>query len=129
SRPGGRLSTTNQPRSSRHLAAVLRPAPDIPVSMVSSGATGCSALAVTAAPLRSPLLADPAGKRDRLGGFQDDRISPVATLTAGAASGVAASAATIASAVRGPMPGTSPISATVAARRRLSDPNRLRRAV
>lgn len=34
---GGRLSTTNQPRSSRHLAAVLRPAPDIPEMMTSSG--------------------------------------------------------------------------------------------
>src|SRR5271166_1332161 len=31
SRPGGRLSTTNQPRSSSDLAAVDRPAPDIPV--------------------------------------------------------------------------------------------------
>ncbi|SCF99680.1 hypothetical protein GA0115255_115112 [Streptomyces sp. Ncost-T6T-2b] len=34
---GGRLSTTNQPRSSRHLAAVLRPAPDIPEMITSSG--------------------------------------------------------------------------------------------
>src|SRR5262245_53127757 len=33
---GGRLSTTNQPRSSRHLAAVLRPAPDSPVTTATS---------------------------------------------------------------------------------------------
>src|ERR1041384_7299913 len=33
---GGRLSTTNQPRSSRHLAAVLRPAPDRPVTTATS---------------------------------------------------------------------------------------------
>src|SRR5207248_2081886 len=32
----GRLSTTNQPRSSRHLAAVLRPAPDSPVTTATS---------------------------------------------------------------------------------------------
>src|SRR5690348_13622235 len=36
SRPGGRLSTTNQPRSSRDLAAVDRPAPDRPVMMTMS---------------------------------------------------------------------------------------------
>src|SRR3712207_6877102 len=33
---GGRLSTTNQPRSSRHLAAVDRPAPDSPVTTTTS---------------------------------------------------------------------------------------------
>src|SRR3954469_19007287 len=33
---GGRLSTTNQPRSSRHFAAVLRPAPDRPVTTATS---------------------------------------------------------------------------------------------
>ena len=32
---GGRLSTTNQPRSSSSLAAVLRPAPDMPVTTTS----------------------------------------------------------------------------------------------
>ncbi len=43
---GGRLSTTNQPRSSRHLAAVLRPAPDMPEMITSSGATsGASTVA------------------------------------------------------------------------------------
>src|SRR5690242_21716422 len=36
SSPGGRLSTTNQPRSSRDLAAVDRPAPDRPVMMTMS---------------------------------------------------------------------------------------------
>ena len=36
SRPGGRLSTTNQPRSSSDLAAVDRPAPDSPVMMTVS---------------------------------------------------------------------------------------------
>src|SRR5690348_2831943 len=36
SRPGGRLSTTNQPRSSSDLAAVDRPAPDRPVMMTMS---------------------------------------------------------------------------------------------
>ena len=34
---GGRLSTTKYPRSSRHLAASERPAPDSPVMMVKSG--------------------------------------------------------------------------------------------
>src|SRR5437588_11225686 len=33
---GGRLSTTNQPRSSRHFAAVLRPAPDSPLTTATS---------------------------------------------------------------------------------------------
>lgn len=42
---GGRLSTTNQPRSSRHLAAVLRPAPDIPEMITSSGMAGVAASA------------------------------------------------------------------------------------
>ena len=37
SRSGGRLSATNQSRSSRDFAAVLRPAPDIPVIMTISG--------------------------------------------------------------------------------------------
>src|SRR6478672_8352178 len=41
SSPGGRLSTTNQPRSSSDLAAVDRPAPDRPVMMTIS--TGSSA--------------------------------------------------------------------------------------
>src|SRR5664280_3515189 len=36
----GRLSTTYQPRSSSTLAAVLRPAPLIPVRMTSSVASG-----------------------------------------------------------------------------------------
>ena len=39
SRPGGRLSMTNQSRSSSVLAAVLRPAPDIPV-MITMSVTG-----------------------------------------------------------------------------------------
>src|SRR5690606_33980924 len=37
SNSGGRLSTTNQPRSSRTSAAVLRPAPDMPETSTSSG--------------------------------------------------------------------------------------------
>ena len=37
---GGRLSTTNQPRSSSDLAAVDRPAPDMPVMMTMSGTPG-----------------------------------------------------------------------------------------
>src|SRR4029077_9759167 len=41
SRPGGRLSTTNQPRSSSDLAAVDRPAPDRPVmTTMSTGSSG-----------------------------------------------------------------------------------------
>ena len=36
SRPGGRLSTTNQPRSSSDLAALDRPAPDSPVMITMS---------------------------------------------------------------------------------------------
>src|SRR5262249_14075922 len=39
SSPGGRLSITNQSRSSSALAAVLRPAPDIPV-MITMSVTG-----------------------------------------------------------------------------------------
>ena len=39
SSPGGRLSATNQSRSSSDLAAVLRPAPDIPVMITTSGAS------------------------------------------------------------------------------------------
>jgi hypothetical protein len=35
---GGRLSTTKKPRSSRHLAAVLRPAPDRPLTTTVSSA-------------------------------------------------------------------------------------------
>ena len=38
---GGRLSTTNQPRSSRTFAAVLRPAPDSPLTSVTSVPCGC----------------------------------------------------------------------------------------
>ena len=39
------LSTTNQPRSSRALADVLRPAPDIPVRTSTSGwSSGCTSL-------------------------------------------------------------------------------------
>ena len=52
-----------------------------------------------------------------------DSTSPVAGSTAGPA-GLAASAATMASAVRGPMPDTSVISSTVAARSRFSEPKR-----
>ena len=37
SRSGGRLSATNQSRSSSDFAAVLRPAPDIPVMITISG--------------------------------------------------------------------------------------------
>src|SRR5690606_27839648 len=40
---GGRLSTTNQPRSSRHLAAVLRPAPERPLTTATS-IPACSSL-------------------------------------------------------------------------------------
>ena len=46
---GGRLSTTKKPRSSRHLAAVLRPAPDRPVTITVSSAPR-SALAIKKAP-------------------------------------------------------------------------------
>ena len=48
--------------------------------------------------------------------------SPVVTFTAGAGARRRGSAATIASAVCGPMPGTSAMSSTVAARSRLSEP-------
>jgi len=44
SRPGGRLSTTNQPRSSSDLAAVDRPAPDRPVMITMSA--GSSAVLI-----------------------------------------------------------------------------------
>src|SRR5579859_8266550 len=44
SRPGGRLSTTNQPRSSSDLAAVDRPAPDRPV-MTTMSAISAAAIA------------------------------------------------------------------------------------
>ena len=41
---GGRLSTTNQPRSSRHFAAVLRPAPERPVMIASCTGRRCRRL-------------------------------------------------------------------------------------
>jgi hypothetical protein len=41
---GGRLSTTNQPRSSRHLAAVERPAPDSPVTTTTSSGRAASVM-------------------------------------------------------------------------------------
>src|SRR5690348_7134818 len=44
SNPGGRLSTTNQPRSSSDLAAVDRPAPDMPVMTTMSA--GSSAVLI-----------------------------------------------------------------------------------
>src|SRR5437016_4734815 len=59
SRPGGRLSTTNQPRSSSDLAAVDRPAPDMPVMMTMSG--------WSSAILAFPTLVGFQGSRDRGG--------------------------------------------------------------
>src|SRR2546421_8714380 len=54
---GGRLSTTNQPRSSSDLAAVDRPAPDMPVMMTMSGVAG---------PARSPVVSDIARRSPRI---------------------------------------------------------------
>src|SRR5215468_3340062 len=69
---GGRLSATNQSRSSSDFAAVERPAPDIPVMMTISGA---AAWLVICSPLRSQrdrdLLSEPRSEsfhlRDLLG--------------------------------------------------------------
>ena len=64
SRPGGRLSTTNQPRSSRHFAAVLRPAPDSPVNTTSCSGScpvgSGDADSVTSSPSPSLLPLSPA---------------------------------------------------------------------
>src|SRR5579864_5764457 len=46
SRPGGRLSTTNQPRSSSDLAAVDRPAPDSPVMITMSAGSSSARFAL-----------------------------------------------------------------------------------
>ena len=100
---GGRLSTTNQPRSSRHLAAVLRPAPDMPEMITSSGMAALSASAGRArvhlctvsrrVPARralcsSFLLAGLAAARP-VGAPSSSMISPVAVFTAGAAGAAA----------------------------------------
>ena len=55
---GGRLSTTNQPRSSSDLAAVDRPAPDMPVMMTMSGAPrpGAFSALLSVIALRSPRI-------------------------------------------------------------------------
>ena len=75
SRPGGRLSTTNQPKSSMAWATVRRPAPDIPVMITTRGsesgllpgpASGTSALRMGTSfgeVVTSPLL--PAGRAAR----------------------------------------------------------------
>ena len=53
---GGRLSTTKKPRSSKHFAAVLRPAPDSPVTTtVSSAPARCVAVALGLDARRAPL--------------------------------------------------------------------------
>src|SRR5713101_3146578 len=67
SRSGGRLSATNQSRSSSDFAAVLRPAPDIPVMITISGArlvpvTMFLPVAVAFAPARLTGLSRLAGR-------------------------------------------------------------------
>src|SRR5215472_17377726 len=71
---GGRLSATNQSRSSSDLAAVDRPAPDIPVMMTISGSPWCwvtaippSVLAASAGGVRGLSVAPPQRARDRIG--------------------------------------------------------------
>ena len=92
---GGRLSTTNQPRSSSDLAAVDRPAPDMPVMMTMSGAVR---------------------------GTGVTRFRHVADLRDGPGSSVRSALATVA-ASRGPMPGTAAISASDAAEIAFTEPN------
>src|SRR5260370_4091707 len=65
SRPGGRLSTTNQPRSSSDLAAVDLPAPDRPVMMTMS--VESSAVLILLLPRGAPGDRSPRD-RGRLGG-------------------------------------------------------------
>ena len=87
---GGRLSTTNQPRSSRHLAAVLRPAPDMPEMITSSGRLGpprpASALVTARRPRSSCSLACLRRRRVRSPAVPRrpvvSMISPVAVFTA-----------------------------------------------
>ena len=98
---GGRLSTTNQPRSSSTLAAVLRPAPDSPLTSATSMPVGLSAGdAVEAA--RSVRTSGAGARRP---------ATPVAE-PGGVAAGPL-SAARTAAAVRGPKPGSAAISSTL----------------
>src|SRR5699024_12544461 len=64
---GGRLSTTYHPRSSRECAAVVRPAPDMPViirTSAVSGFTGCSSeLMIVAYPVLSTRIGQPKYRR------------------------------------------------------------------
>ena len=124
SRAGGRLSTTNQPRSSKTFAAVLRPAPDMPVMMTRSGSRGAALSSASRTWLVTSFL------HRCWAGVLSSRISPVAVLTARPpVRSPAASAATTASAVCLPTPGTSMISSTEAAASRLREPNCLSSAL
>ena len=109
-------------------AQVRRPAPDIPVMMTVRGAFGRVRTGAGRS-LTTPIIGHP-GRRTPAFDAPDEgtdpgrthrRISPVVVLTAGAASS-AARAATIASAVARPMPGSPASSATPAPRSRLSEP-------
>src|ERR1700760_4259378 len=99
SRPGGRLSTTNQPRSSSDLAAVDRPAPDRPVMMTMSAMS--SAVLMTFPPKGGRGGLGGAGARGGAGGR---RGGGRGSRGEGAAHG--ANTVEMVAANRAPMPGT-----------------------
>ena len=121
---GGRLSTTYQPRSSSVLAAVDRPAPDMPVTTTSrSGACSESVAAgrVAVSLLTVPIVPIFRLAHDARRGERQVRISPVAVLIASVV-GRRSSCSLIAVAVTRPNPGTAAISSTLAARNFFSEP-------
>ena len=109
---GGRLSTTYQPRSSSTAAARLRPAPDIPVITSSSGSS-VRGEAVVASSAGMPAGTVVGGGSSMAPACQSsgrrDAASPDGAGCAGQPP-APRSAATTASAVLGPMPGTAAIS-------------------
>ena len=106
SRSGGRLSATNQSRSSRDFAAVLRPAPDIPVMMTISGVLPCP----------RPPGRDPASRPTSPADCRPSLCS------AGWSPAPGCRAAAIVPAMRGPMPGRPAISSTLAPAIRRTEP-------
>ena len=89
---GGRLSTTNQPRSSRHLAAVDRPAPDSPETIAtwipasgrlprSGGASPAAAVPRRARPSSRSPISGPSPSPASPAPIRPDRPSPRARTT------------------------------------------------
>ena len=138
---GGRLSTTKKPRSSRHLAAVLRPAPDSPVTITVSRAPR-SALAIVSSLvsnspvyLRLPVAQAVVGSepsRSARRAVDTGRCGPAcrllqhltgAMLTAVPARRAGRQRVGDPAGQSGPTPGTAAISSTPACRSCFSEPN------